>query len=224
MRIKINLYLAFHSVIKIYLNVCRFPKKPLNNLIYTPQNYLLRLLIDTGPLQVLELGLGHVFPHLLELIDLLRSHLPGAILLLLAGHLDQPGEKRAVLDQRLPLVRLPVEVLERALRSARLSTQQHHHRVRLCRYEAQQEHVPASAVVALQNGLAQRPVLVQRHLLALGSNQMVDNVRARGQATAVAEPFLGRVAHEHTGRVVNATVGAGVLRHVDHLVCAREIN
>jgi hypothetical protein len=54
--------------------------------------------------------------------------------------------------------------------------QQHHHRVGLRRDEAQQEDVAAATVVALQHGLAQRPVLVQRHFLAFCPHEVIHNV------------------------------------------------
>ena len=57
-----------------------------------------------------------------------------------------------------------------------IPAEQHHHRVSLGGDEAQQEDIAAAAVVALQHRLAQRPILVQRHLLALGPHQVVHDV------------------------------------------------
>lgn len=42
--------------------------------------------------------------------------------------------------------------------------------------------------------------------LVFGSHQVVDDVRAGGVASSVAEPLLAHVAHHHTGRVVDRTV------------------
>ncbi len=71
---------------------------------------------------------------------------------------------------------LPVHIFQVALRGARLTTQQHHHRVRLGWYESKQEHIPTATVVTFQDGLAKGTVFVQSHFLALGSNQVVDDV------------------------------------------------
>ena len=49
---------------------------------------------------------------------------------------------------------------------------------------------------------------MQGHLLALGPDQMVHDVAARGVAATIAEPFLVVVAHEHRGWIMNATVPA----------------
>jgi len=57
-----------------------------------------------------------------------------------------------------------------------LPAEQHHHGVGLGGDEAQQEDVAAAAVVALEHRLAQRAVLVQGHLLALGPHQVVHDV------------------------------------------------
>lgn len=56
--------------------------------------------------------------------------------------------------------------------------EEHHHGIGLGRDEAQQEDIPAATVVALQHRLAQWAVLVQRHLFAFGSDQMVHDVAA----------------------------------------------
>lgn len=63
--------------------------------------------------------------------------------------------------------------------------QQHHHRVRLRRDEAQQEDVPAATVVALQYCLTQGPVLVQRHFLAFCPHEVIYNVAETRKPSAV---------------------------------------
>ena len=89
----------------------------------------------------------------------------------------------------------PVHVLETVLLGARVSTQQHHHRLRLGRDEAQHKDVLVAAVVALKHRLPQRALPVQRHLLALGSHQVVDNVAAR-ELIQVEMPYI-HCAHVH---------------------------
>jgi len=59
-------------------------------------------------------------PEFLQLVDLLGGDLSRAELLLLRGDLHQPGQEAAVLDQRLPLGAVPVDVLQAALAGARL--------------------------------------------------------------------------------------------------------
>lgn len=54
-------------------------------------------------------------PELLKLVYLLGGYLAGPELLLLRGDLNQPGQEAAVLDQRLPLGAVPVDVFQTAL-------------------------------------------------------------------------------------------------------------
>lgn len=128
-------------------------------------------------------------PQLLQLVDLLRRDLACAQLLLLRWDLDEPRQEAAVLDERLPLRAVPVDVLEAALAGAGLTAQQHHHRVGLGGDEAQQEDVAAAAVVALEHRLTQRPLLVQRHLLALGPHQVVHDVAVAAAGTGQPRPW-----------------------------------
>ena len=62
-----------------------------------------------------------------------------------------------------------------------LPAKQYHHRVCLGRDEPQEEDVATATVVALQHRLPQRTILVQSHLLGLGSDQVVHNVAERGK-------------------------------------------
>lgn len=59
-------------------------------------------------------------PELLEFVNLLGRDLTGPQLLLLGRDLHQPGQKAAVLDERLPLRAVPINVLQTALTRARL--------------------------------------------------------------------------------------------------------
>ena len=72
-----------------------------------PQQDLLWLLIHARFLQILQAGLRVVLPQLLQLVDLLRGDLTGPQLVLVCRHLHQPGQELAVLDQGLPLGRVP---------------------------------------------------------------------------------------------------------------------
>jgi hypothetical protein len=76
-----------------------------------PEENRLRLIVDARLLEVLEGGVGIVAPEFLELVDLVEGDGSCAELLLLGGHLDEPGQERAVLDQRGPLRRVPDNVL-----------------------------------------------------------------------------------------------------------------
>ena len=53
---------------------------------------------------------------------------------------------------------------------------------------------------------------MQQPYLVFGAHQMVDNVRARCVAATIAEPAFADVAHDHTARIVDATVLAGMGR------------
>ncbi|XP_033232122.1 regulator of nonsense transcripts 1 [Belonocnema kinseyi] len=61
--------------------------------VLVAQQHLLRLLVDSRLLQVLEGRVHIVAPQLLEFVDLLGRDLAGAQLLLLRGDLHQPGEE-----------------------------------------------------------------------------------------------------------------------------------
>ena len=61
-----------------------------------------------------------------------------------------------------------------------MAAQQHHNGVTLGRNEAQQEHVPAPTVAALQYGLPQRTVFVECDLLTASPDQVVDYVTSEG--------------------------------------------
>ncbi len=133
------------------------------------------------------------------------------------------------LGQTLTLARMTEFESERNVSPA----QKHHNRVGFSRDEPEQEHITAAAVIALQNRLSQRPVLMQRHLLTFGPHQVVHDMTektniiilsfnnalvnqinglgdspARGVAAAVAEPFLAGVAIDHTCWIMDATVAA----------------
>ena len=46
-------------------------------------------------------------PELFEFVDLLRWDLASSELLVLWGYFDEPGEELTILDERLPLARVP---------------------------------------------------------------------------------------------------------------------
>lgn len=65
-------------------------------------------------------------PEFLQLVDLLGSDLASPQLFLLGGDFHQPGQKAAVLDERLPLRAVPIDVLQTALAGTWLSVLQQH--------------------------------------------------------------------------------------------------
>lgn len=67
---------------------------------------------------------GFYLPQFLQLVDLLGGYLPSPELLLLRGDFHQPGQEAAVLDERLPLGTVPVDVLQAALAGTWLSALQ----------------------------------------------------------------------------------------------------
>ena len=87
---------------------------------------------------------------MLHLVDLLRRDLSDAELLLLSGHLDEPRQEAAVVDERQPLVEVPVHVLQPVHAEARLAAQEYDHTLVSRWDETQQENITASTVVALQ--------------------------------------------------------------------------
>ena len=75
----------------------------------------------------------------------------------------------------------PVHVLEAALLGAGYTTEQHDDRVGLGWDEPQQEGVPAATVVTLEHRLTKRTVSMETDLLALGADQVVDDVTRGGR-------------------------------------------
>ena len=112
------------------------------------------------------------------------------------------------MDERPPLVLVPIHVLQSVLRGTGLTAKQHHHRVGLGRDEAQDEDVPRTTGVALQYRLTQRTVFVKDYLLIFRPDQMIDDVRAASVAASIAKPLLGGGALDEAGRVGDAAVGA----------------
>ena len=150
--------------------------------VVVAQTNALRLVVHAGLFQVVETSLGCRLPNLFELVDLLRAHLTRALDLFIQGHFHQPRQKTAVINERLPGVHVPGHVFEATGARARITAQQHDDTLRLRRNETQQKHVAAAAIVALENGLTERTVGMELHLLMLGAHQMRDNVGTRGVA------------------------------------------
>lgn len=84
------------------------------------------------------------------------------------GH--EPGQEGALFDQGLPAGNIPTHVLGRSACGARLSTEKNDHGVCLGRDEAEEKHVFVTAVVALENGVAQCRVGVQLNFLMTGTD------------------------------------------------------
>jgi len=85
-------------------------------------------------------------------------------------------------------------------------TEQDNNRITFGRNEAKHKHVLAATVVALGCGLAEGALGMQDDFLVLGTNEVIDDVRGRGIATRVAEPFGADETLYDGGRVVNPTV------------------
>ena len=170
----------------------------------------LRLLVDAGAANILEVGVRVVLPHLLELVDLVEADLARAQLLLLGRHLDEPRQEGSVVDDGRPLRRVPDDVLRRGHGSTRLAAEQDDDRVALGRDETEHENVLAAAVVALGRRLAERRFGVEHNLAVLRAHEVVDDVRGRRRAAGVAEPLVAEEAlAEEEGRTVGFRSTAG---------------
>eukprot|EP00162_Nutomonas_longa_P007159 comp17556_c0_seq1/m.29875 comp17556_c0_seq1/g.29875 ORF comp17556_c0_seq1/g.29875 comp17556_c0_seq1/m.29875 type:complete len:368 (+) comp17556_c0_seq1:373-1476(+) len=183
----------------------------------------IRFFVDTGPLQVLELGLGLALPELLEPRDLLSSDLACAHLLGLRRHLDEPRQERAVVNQRLPLG-VPVGVLECVAVETRVSAEQHDDAFVLFRNESEKKHILAAAVVAFEHRVAHRALFMQRNFLVSRAHQVRYNVRAAGVAARIAEPLAAArvVAAHNTCRIVDPAETACMLGEIAFgLLCIR---
>ena len=67
------------------------------------------------------------------------------------------------------------------------TTEQYNDRVGLGWDEPQQEDVPAAAVVTLEHRLTERAVSVETNLLALGEDQVVDDVTGGGEGGGLVQ-------------------------------------
>lgn len=174
---------------------------------HVPKEDGLRLVVYSRLLEVLERSCGVVPPELLELVDLMKRDLASSELFLLGGNLDEPGQERAVLDERRPLGRVPDDVLGALHRRAGLPVcitvssallphlqssspaKQHDDRVAFGWDEAEDEDVLRSAGVALGRRLSERTLGVQGGLLVFRSNKVVDDVGSGGGAAPVKMLF-----------------------------------
>lgn len=86
-----------------------------------PKKDGLRFVVDTFLLKILKSGGSVVAPKLFELVDLMERNLSSTKLLLLRRDLDEPGQERAIFDQRRPLCRVPDDIFGALHRCARLA-------------------------------------------------------------------------------------------------------
>ena len=160
-------------------------------------------------------------PHVLELDDLLRrdghdGRRAVALGVREARRPDEPREELPVLDQREPRRGVPaaaVPAVARADVHAGVAAEQDHDGVRVRGHEAEDEDVLAAADEALEDGFgAEEAVGVQRDLLVLAADHVVQDVRGGGAPAAVAEPLAAALhgALHDAVRLVAAAVRAGV--------------
>lgn len=107
--------------------------------VVVAQQHRMRLVVGARPLEIVERRRRIRLPQLLEFVDLRRRHL--ARRLVVRRHGDEPRQEGAIVDQRQPLLLVPVDVLETGRVRARLATQQHDDRLCFRRNEAEHEHV-----------------------------------------------------------------------------------
>jgi hypothetical protein len=172
-----------------------------------------------------------------------RTYLTSSQLFLLRWNLDQPGQEAPILNQWKPLCRVPVHIFQAGRAGTWLAemqrnmsmqyvnrptvlrwhhcsfdqyipTQQHNNRLGFGRYETKKKHIARTAVVALQDGFAERTIGMQTDLLVLGTHEMVDDVRAGCVATTIAKPLSTRwvVASNHRCRTMDSTVSIGAVQ------------
>ena len=119
----------------------------------------------------------------------------------------------------MPLGQLPVHVLEGRYRLDAHPAQQDDHTGTAGGDEAQNEGILAGAVVALQDGVAERTLGVELDLVGAGPDEVVDQVRPAAEgARGVAQPLAALDAFGHGGRVVNAAIPARVRREAGLVV------
>ncbi|MES1919776.1 hypothetical protein MHBO_001547, partial [Bonamia ostreae] len=135
-----------------------------------------------------------VFPELLQLAQLRGGGFQRARHLALGRRLHEPGQEGALLDERDPLRQVPVHLLERVERETGLSAEQDDDGVGFGGDEAEKEDVLATAVEALERGVAEDAVFVQSDAFVFGAHQVIYDVGARGAALVVAEPFFAVLA------------------------------
>jgi len=105
--------LNFHNMLNICICILHHNRHDQNcwRTINTSRPHLLRLLIDTGFFQILQFCVGVFLPQFFEAVDLLCGDLARAKLFSIWRHFHQPRQELTVLNQWLPLCRVPVHVL-----------------------------------------------------------------------------------------------------------------
>lgn len=95
----------------------KFKRKRYIRKQWLPHRYIKDKLISSGnyPPNTSPFCVLCYLPELLQFVDLLCSDLACPELLLFRRDLHQPGQKTPVLDQRLPLGAVPINVLQTAL-------------------------------------------------------------------------------------------------------------
>mmetsp|Transcript_56047 Transcript_56047/g.132980 ORF Transcript_56047/g.132980 Transcript_56047/m.132980 type:complete len:360 (+) Transcript_56047:1840-2919(+) len=137
-----------------------------------------RLLVDPGLVDVFQARVRLGLPELLEFQELRGQQDPRPTLLVVGRRLDKPREERLCrVDEREPCGQVPRRVSLEASCLAACPAEQHNHLLLLRRDEAEHEDVALAAVVTLEHRLSERRIAVQRHLLELGADEVVDNAR-----------------------------------------------
>ena len=88
-------------------------------------------------------------------------------------HRHQPRQKLPILNEGMPLSQLPIHILQRRHRLDANPTKQYHHTRTARRYETQNERILGGAIVAFQDGIAQRRLGMELDLVRSRANQVM---------------------------------------------------
>ena len=86
------------------------------------------------------------------------------------SHRNQPRQEFPILHQRMPLSQLPIHILQRRHGLYTHPTKQYHHTRTTGRYKTQNEWILGCAIVAFQDGIAQRRLGMELDLIGAGAD------------------------------------------------------
>lgn len=124
---------------------------------------------------------GSYLPEFLQLVDLLGRDLTGSKLLLFWRDLHQPGQKASVLDQRLPLRAVPVDVLQAALAGTGLPEWRHKIQAKYWRFQTNQTTVKSQYFLLQVHEAIQRVMFTVRAASSISSLMHISKVVQRQQ-------------------------------------------
>jgi hypothetical protein len=86
------------------------------------------------------------------------------------SNLDKPLQETPIINQRTPLTKVPIHILQSIDTQTRFTTKKNNYTFGLCRYKSKEKHVTTPTVVAFKNRFSQWTIFVQTDFLVLCPN------------------------------------------------------